>query len=75
MKRVGDPIEIGDTLGVGIEPHELWGRLVAIRKDDCRELERYIIREFTDEDKALGRPYPTGGYRTTAHVWLQPHYQ
>jgi len=62
-KSVGDPVELGDTLGNGQEPGELWGRLVGIRKDDCPPIRRFIVREFRAGDGW----FPTGGYRTT---WL-----
>lgn len=62
----GGHIELGDTLGYVQEPCDRWGRLVGIRRNPDREIERYIVREFTDGD---GR-FPTGDYATTSIIGM-----
>lgn len=68
--HVGDEIELGQCIGYTNEPGVRWGRLVGIRKSGtCREIERFIIREYQEGDDA----WPTGEYRTTSIIALQPH--
>lgn len=65
----GHPVKLGMELGLAIEPSVRWGRLVAVRRDSCREIERYVVREYEPDDVD---GIPTGEYRTTARVWLRP---
>lgn len=60
---VDNRVRIGDTLGHPMEHDVRFARVVGFRKDDCKPIERVIIRMYRDGD-AL---YPTGEYRTT---WL-----
>ena len=63
-KKAGMEIELGDEIGHPMEPGDRLGRIVGIRKDDCRPIERFIYRRYEPDDR-LG--IPTGEYRTT---WL-----
>lgn len=63
MKRVGDIPELGDILGYGQDADKRYARLVGIRKDNCRAMERFIFRLFQRGDKE----FPTGEYKTS---WL-----
>lgn len=65
----GQPVELGVCLGFAIEPDERWGRLVGIRRDECRPIQRYIVREYAPGDGE----FPTGGYSTTSQVYLIAH--
>lgn len=63
LKKPGDRAELGDILGHPQEPDVRWARIVGFRKDDCRPMDRYIIRLFANPDER----WPTGEYRAT---WL-----
>lgn len=63
-KYPGDVVELGDTLGHPLEPYRRYGRVVAIRKDDCRANQRVVFRCFTPTDDQ----WPTGEYRTSAFI-------
>lgn len=67
--RPGDPIELGICMGSGVEPTMRWGRPVGVRHDDCREFERFIVREYKESDGY----FPTGDYYTTSQHFLTPH--
>ena len=64
MKKPGDVIELGDHVGHPMEPYRRWARVVAIRKDDCKQKHRVILRRFKEGDTT----FPTGDYVTTALV-------
>jgi hypothetical protein len=64
VKRPGDPIELGDILGHPQEPYERYARVVAIRKDDCRPMQRVIFRLFRNKHEK----WPTGEYRNGAFI-------
>lgn len=61
-KKPGMTIELGDELGHFMEPGERLGRIVGIRKDDCKPIEQFIYRQYKPGDR-LG--IPTGEHRTT----------
>jgi len=67
MKQEGDEVQLGDTLSLN-DTGQRWGRVVGLRKDDCRAMERIIVRTFRDGDGW----FPTGHYRTT---WLAIAYR
>lgn len=60
-KRKGDTVELGDTVGHPTEPYERFGRVVGIRKDNCKSIEQFVVRMFKPDDSW----FPTGEYRTT----------
>lgn len=68
-KKPGMVIELGDELGHPMEPGDRYGRVVGIRKDDCKPIEQIIIRKYEPGDR-LG--IPTGEYRTS---WLIVAYE
>jgi hypothetical protein len=68
-KKPGMAIELGDEIGHPMEPGKRCGRIVGIRKDGCRPIERFIYRKYKPDDR-LG--IPTGEYRTT---WLCAPYE
>lgn len=61
-KEPGMAIELGDELGHPMEPCDRYGRVVGIRKDDCRPIEKIIYRRYEPGDR-LG--IPTGEHRST----------
>lgn len=64
MTPPGDRVKLGDTLGHPMEPYRRFGRVVAIRKDNCKAIERVVFRCFKDGDGA----WPTGEYRSSAFI-------
>jgi hypothetical protein len=63
-KRPGDPVALGDIVGHPMEPFERWGRVVGIRKDDCKPIHRTIIRLFVNAQER----WPSGEYLTSAFL-------
>lgn len=61
MKKPGDVIQLGDTVGHPMEPYRRLGRIVGIRKDNCKPIEQVITRMFKKGDGW----FPTGELRTS----------